>query len=108
MVTSVFGGTLLSAANDEGLHIHAARDLAQATFEVLFARHAEFRREASVATYLFRIARWKLVHHARTRRNSEARFEPLDPAILEDPGDQSMTSQLMESENCPVAVLVGE
>jgi RNA polymerase sigma factor (sigma-70 family) len=54
------------------------RDLTQATFETLCSNKPSFRGGSSVRTYLFGIARWKLVHHFRTLRGPGADFEPLE------------------------------
>ena len=53
----------------------AAADLTQATFETLTAKRVEFRGDATVRTYLFGIARWKLVEYLR--RRAGRRFDPL-------------------------------
>jgi RNA polymerase sigma factor (sigma-70 family) len=71
------------------------RDLTQDTFETLCAKKVAFRGEATVLTYLFGIARWKLVHYIRTRRLHNERFDPLEQSV-ELPGvDASITSLFM-------------
>ncbi|PCC75260.1 RNA polymerase sigma-70 factor, ECF subfamily [Nannocystis exedens] len=71
------------------------RDLTQATFETLCAKKVVFRGESSVLTYLFGIARWKLVHHLRTRRLHDERFEPLEHSVELPEVDRSITSLFM-------------
>lgn len=71
------------------------RDLTQATFETLCAKKVAFRGEASVLTYLFGIARWKLVHHLRTARLHGERFEPLEHSASLPDVDRSITSLFM-------------
>ncbi|WAS99376.1 RNA polymerase sigma factor [Nannocystis punicea] len=71
------------------------RDLTQATFETLCAKKVVFRGESSVLTYLFGIARWKLVHHLRTRRLHDERFEPLEHSVELPDVDRSITSLFM-------------
>lgn len=55
-----------------------ARDLTQATFETLCQKKVEFRGDSSVLTYVFGIARWKLVHHFRNVSKQRQRFDPLE------------------------------
>lgn len=43
----------------------ASADLVQSTFETLFTRSGEFRGESSVRTFIYGIARWKLLDHLR-------------------------------------------
>ncbi|WP_170135448.1 RNA polymerase sigma factor [Nannocystis exedens] len=71
------------------------RDLTQATFETLCANKVNFRGEASVLTYLFGIARWKLVHHVRKQRLHGERFEPLEHSAELPDVDRSITSLFM-------------
>jgi RNA polymerase sigma factor (sigma-70 family) len=71
------------------------RDLTQATFETLCAKKVAFRGEASVLTYLFGIARWKLIHHLRTARLHGERFEPLEQSASLPDVDRSITSLFM-------------
>ena len=68
------------------------RDLTQATFETLCANKVEFRGEASVITYLFGIARWKLVHHLRTQQMRDRWFDPMEHSAEIPEVDQSITS----------------
>lgn len=71
-----------------------AEDLTQSTFEALCEKKLSFRGDATVRTYLFGIARWKLVHF---HRRAHARRESFDPATdpLELPDVvSSMTSRL--------------
>ncbi|MCY1060224.1 RNA polymerase sigma factor [Nannocystis sp. SCPEA4] len=71
------------------------RDLTQATFETLCAKKVVFRGESSVLTYLFGIARWKLVHHLRTRRLHDERFEPLEHSVELPDVERSINSLFM-------------
>ncbi|MDC0721080.1 RNA polymerase sigma factor [Nannocystis bainbridge] len=71
------------------------RDLTQSTFETLCAKKVVFRGEASVLTYLFGIARWKLVHHLRSRRLHAERFEPLEHSVELPDVERSITSLFM-------------
>ena len=68
------------------------RDLTQDTFETLCARRVAFRGEANVLTYLFGIARWKLVHHLRHDRGCYGLQSPIltgatMPATLDELAD---------------------
>ncbi len=74
------------------------RDLTQTTFETLCAKKVDFRGEATVVTYLFGIARWKLVHHLRTQRLHDRRFEPLEHSIELPKVDDSITSLFMDRQ----------
>jgi RNA polymerase sigma factor (sigma-70 family) len=74
------------------------KDLTQATFETLCTNKVSFRGDSTLLTYLFGIARWKLVDYFRTRRTNAERFEPLS-----DPGhvveiDRSITSLFMDRQ----------
>jgi RNA polymerase sigma factor (sigma-70 family) len=71
------------------------RDLTQATFETLCAKKVVFRGESTVLTYLFGIARWKLVHHLRTVRLHGERFEPIEHSASLPDVEASMTSLFM-------------
>ncbi len=53
-----------------------AEDLTQQTFEVLCRRRDEFRGDSAVRTFLFGIARNKLVRHFERRKSDRARFDP--------------------------------
>lgn len=55
----------------------AAEDLTQTTFEVLCDKKVDFRGDSTVRTYLFGIARWKLVHYIRARYRGDQEFDPL-------------------------------
>jgi RNA polymerase sigma-70 factor (ECF subfamily) len=70
----------------------AARDLAQETFVVLCDRKDEFRGDSSLRTFLFGIARWKLVHYFERRRLQGQRFEPASDSIDLPGVDASVTS----------------
>lgn len=74
------------------------RDLTQDTFETLCARRVAFRGEANVLTYLFGIARWKLVHHLRSQRLRNERFDPLEESVELPDIDASITSLFMDRQ----------
>ena len=62
-----------------------AADLTQATFETLCTKKLDFRGDATVRTYLFGIARWKLVGDLRKAQGRE--FDPMKesaeiPAVM--------------------------
>ncbi|MCH9684545.1 MAG: sigma-70 family RNA polymerase sigma factor [Deltaproteobacteria bacterium] len=67
-------------------------DLAQDTFETLCEGQGKFRADSSVRTYLFGIARWKLIDHLRKSRKRRARFDPLRDGIDADLVEQSISS----------------
>lgn len=71
------------------------RDLTQATFETLCAKRVSFRGDSSVRTYLFGIARWKLVHHLRKHHADNERFEPLEHSARLADVERSITSLFM-------------
>ncbi len=52
----------------------AARDLTQETFETLCLRRNDYRGESSIRTFIYGIARWKLVHHFERKRVHEQCF----------------------------------
>ena len=74
----------------------AAADLAQSTFETLCAKRVEFRGDASVRTYLFGIARWKLVDHLR--RVSARAFDPMTDSCELSSVTQSMTQLFADQQ----------
>lgn len=55
-----------------------AAELTQATFATLVESIERFRRQSSVRTYVFAIARWKLVEHFRRRNVQRQRFAAPD------------------------------
>jgi RNA polymerase sigma factor (sigma-70 family) len=63
-------------ANKVGLD--DAAELTQATFATLVESIERFRRQSSVRTYVFAIARWKLVEHFRRRNAQRQRFAAPD------------------------------
>ncbi|MEM9458626.1 MAG: sigma-70 family RNA polymerase sigma factor [Myxococcota bacterium] len=67
-------------------------DLVQDTFETLCTSQDRFRGDSSTRTYLFGIARWKLVDHLRKARKQRDRFDPLRDGIDEDRVERSITS----------------
>ena len=73
-----------------------AADLAQSTFETLCAKRVSFRGDSSVRTYLFGIARWKLVEHLR--RASGRSFDPVDESIEIQSVTQTLTSLFADRE----------
>lgn len=58
-----------------------ARDLTQETFETLCARKEDFRGDSSIGSFLFGIARWKLVHHFERQRVHGERFRPASDSL---------------------------
>ncbi len=59
------------------------KDLTQSTFETLCIIKLSFRGDSTLLTYLFGIARWKLVDYFRAQRAHRAPSEPLtDPGHL--------------------------
>lgn len=77
----------------------ASEDLTQTTFETLCQRVEDFRGESALRTFLFGIARWKLVRHFERARAGERPFEPLSDSVY-DPGvEKSMTSLLAAREH---------
>ena len=69
----------------------ATEDLTQATFETLCAKKVTFRGDSTVRTYLYAIARWKLVHHFRALRGG-VQFEPMEESFEVAEVVRSMTS----------------
>lgn len=67
-----------------------AADLTQSTFETLCAKRVQFRGDATVRTYLFGIARWKLVEHLRKVRGRD--FDPLEESAELPQVARSITS----------------
>ena len=70
----------------------AGADLTQDTFETLCAGHDRFHGASSVRTYLFGIARWKLVEHLRKERRTRERYDPLEDGIDAPTVERSLTS----------------
>lgn len=63
------------------VEVEVAAELTQDTFMVLTEAHERFRRHSSVRTYMFAIARWKLVEHFRrqgAQRQRLAAVQTLD------------------------------
>jgi RNA polymerase sigma-70 factor (ECF subfamily) len=82
----------------------AAMDLTKDTFETACEKAGSLRLHASFASYLFGIARWKLVGHLRARVSQG--FDPLsDPCP--DPGPGSTVTALLERRH-EESVLVSE
>ena len=73
-----------------------AQDLTQATFETLCAKKVSFRGDATVRTFLFGIARWKLVHHYRQSRGEAVTFDPSQDSLELPESVRSMESLLGE------------
>lgn len=73
-----------------------ARDLTQETFETLCSRKDDFRSESSIGSFLFGIARWKLVHHYERRRVHGERFLPASDT-LEIPGVQASITSIFSN-----------
>ncbi|MFV8756791.1 RNA polymerase sigma factor [Nannocystaceae bacterium ST9] len=78
--------------------LELGRDLTQATFETLCVNKVSFRGDSTLLTYLFGIARWKLVDHFRAQRARDALFEPLsDPGHLPEV-HRSITALFMDKQ----------
>lgn len=60
-----------------------AADLTQATFETLCTKRAAFERRASLRSYIFGIARWKLADHRRLYENRAGMRVPFEAALQE-------------------------
>ncbi len=69
-----------------------ARDLTQETFETLCARKGDFRGDSTIRSFLFGIARWKLVHYFERRRVHGERFQPASDTLEIPAVDASITS----------------
>ena len=69
-----------------------SEDLTQATFETLCGHPEKFRGDSAMRTYLFGIARWKLVHHFENRAGTGKPFEPLEDSIHDPALERSITS----------------
>lgn len=61
---------------------HAAEDLVQATFLACLEARARFRGEAKLTTFLYAVARNKLLEHLRKRQNMEA-VDPLVVSVID-------------------------
>jgi RNA polymerase sigma factor (sigma-70 family) len=72
---------------------HVAVELTQDTFETVCKKAASLRIHASFASYLFGIARWKLVAHFRGQGRHG--FDPLSDAFP-DPGPESSITALLD------------
>ncbi|MEM6990817.1 MAG: sigma-70 family RNA polymerase sigma factor [Myxococcota bacterium] len=73
-----------------------AADLTQATFETLCAKKVTFRGDATVRTYLFGIARWKLVEDLRQARGKA--FDPMEESFEIASVTQSITSLFADGQ----------
>ncbi len=73
-------------------------DLTQETFETLCSSHDRFRGDSSVRTYLFGIARWKLVDHLRREQRDQQRIDPLSEGIDAAVVERSVTSLFAHRE----------
>jgi RNA polymerase sigma-70 factor (ECF subfamily) len=83
----------------------AARDLTQSTFETLCANAKSFRGESSFVTYLFGIARWKLVDHLRREGKQRERFDPLRDSVEDLRVERSLGSLLQDRRDEMTLVL---
>jgi RNA polymerase sigma factor (sigma-70 family) len=72
---------------------HLAVELTQDTFETVCKKASSLRIHASFASYLFGIARWKLVAHFRG--HGRQGFDPLTDSFP-DPGPASSVTALLE------------
>ena len=75
---------------------HLAVELTQDTFETVCKKTSSLRIHASFASYLFGIARWKLVAHFRGHERQG--FDPLTDSFP-DPGPASSVTQLLERKH---------
>jgi RNA polymerase sigma factor (sigma-70 family) len=73
-------------------------DLTQSTFEALCVNRRAFRGDSTLLTYLFGIARWKLVDWLRVQRAREALFEPLSDPIDVPEVHASITSLFADKQ----------
>jgi RNA polymerase sigma-70 factor (ECF subfamily) len=69
-----------------------SEDLTQATFETLCRRRDAFRGESQLRTFVFGIARFKLIRHFERRRGSRERLDPLEESIHDAELERSLTS----------------
>lgn len=69
-------------------------DLTQSTFETLFAKRDSFRGESEVRTFVFGIARWKLLDHLRKRSTGRGEPVPFDEGLTAPASDRSLSSLL--------------
>lgn len=76
----------------------AAEDLTQATFEVLCSKKETFRGDSSVRTYLFGVARFKLIHHVRRVGAHREAFDPSQHSVDLPEVTRSMTSMFAARE----------
>lgn len=72
----------------------AAADLTQETFTALVAARERFRQQSSVRTYVFAIARWKLVEHFRRRTAQRQRVVDVDLGDTTPATDSSLGARL--------------
>ncbi len=75
-----------------------SEDLTQATFEALCERREGFRGDSALRTYLFGIARFKLVRHFERRHNAQRRFEPLADSVHDVALERSLHAMFAERE----------
>lgn len=75
-------------------------DLTQATFLALVESHARMPERASFRAYLLGVARYKLVHHLRSRYRKDAVFSPARVSVLDVRADPSSspTRRLAQGE----------
>lgn len=74
--------------------VDAAAELTQETFTALVAARDRFRQQSSVRTYVFAIARWKLVEHFRRRTAQRERQVDVDPDAVKAATDSSLGARL--------------
>ncbi len=72
----------------------ASADLTQSTFETLFTRRSRFRGDSTVRTFVFGIARWKLIDHLRRPTVAKERLEPFDEEFIPNASTRSLGSAL--------------
>lgn len=85
-----------------------AEDVAQSTFEVLL-RADNFRGDSSIRTYLFGVARLKLIQFLRQQQRQKRRFDPATDSLLDAAADQAQSPSSWvaerERENITVQAL---
>lgn len=72
----------------------AAGELTQDTFTALVSARDRFRQQSSVRTYVFAIARWKLVEHFRRRTAQRQRIVDVDPEQATQALESSLGARL--------------
>lgn len=76
------------------LDAEVSADLTQSVFETLFARAKEFRGDSSLRTFLFGIARWKLIEHVRRLGGQREYPHAFDSGLTMAASSDSLSSML--------------